>query len=1455
MLLFLCFCLLLSHSYGRDWGWIERYSNDGVISFSDHYDNRKGWTNDCYDDTDYFTFNNECCNSNNMKLLIDRNDEYGKKIYFNSNSDSMTMNSLTIINTYNKMQHCLDTENMKNGLNFYFGCFESTYYSYDGTDYTCRTYLDDSKYTTVEIYSSSFTLFGDNLTITTIGASFNILNFDNIDTSNVNPINVVFTIESTDTDLTSYNLEQIGNNVYLISLCIYNEDNSFYDRSGNVYSDCSTQSQTIGNSLSVRIDTSTYTTESNEYWNYLNINGDTFTINGTAQLKATVCEFENKTITIDGDLYCTTMNINSNTKLINNGELTIDTLVITDDINDNLNENGIIESYGSISITTISITTQSNCIELISSNSTITQPSINSDYSTLLLSQNHLLRICPSSTNYEVTCTTIANTFEQQSFDLLHCPCIDSNCTINVTTTQIDTTNVEFDGTFNILTNSSIAISDQTSSFSIELKDTKVVIFGNGEIGFNQQQLNTNIKTTTTLTIESSTDNLCKALLIENEEETCIICDGNFNFDGYCTDSLEFIDNCKVQIETYGCEICYEGYESNVTNCNACPSNCLRCYNGYCINCEMNYYVTGSGGCSTINEPIISYENEKAMKCNDGYYSNGNECIQCSDSNCVSCNSSTCLTCTNSINNNDNSCQTKEDGEEIVNNNGIIECNDGYYLINNECLTCSSKYDSNCELCDSLKCYSCLNGVLINNSYCLTDTGCEIEDSKCLNCNDKGSWFNGTSCEKCDEGCVNCINTICIKCDDDYIINFENNTCSKRRVDNCNTYSNYYSDRCIECNDGYYLNNDEQECYSCPEHCTTCHNSTYCYECNDGYMLLDDVCVLVSLYLSNCKTAIPGSSGGCAICNEGYYREQTTCSKCISNCTKCNNGESCLICESNYFLLNDASECISYDELTDCETPTQSGCTKCNDGYYLNNQYCTSCDSKTENCSLCENVGGECTTCQNEYVLVDSKCINYQLIDSCTEVSNSKCISCSFWHTPNSDQTGCDTQIVWWVIVLIVLFILTVIIVIIAIIFYVTILYLNYRKIEKQRKLYTIFDMKTSNIKFVSTENEDVVINKNEILFNDECEEIGVNEETRDLICVGNSSKNTIKVQFSVKEGCDKYEIRTNPQLITIPKGKALEFEIFIKPLCTCKINDQIMLISANLSKGKTITTSITINTQTVMTSHLDYDELIEDIKLGEGSFGIVYKGTFRGNVVAIKKMKQSNNNEKAIEEFNKEVAMLDKFRSEYVIHFYGAVMIPNKICMVTELAQYGSCQDLMKKINKPSKELRRKLINDAAKGIQYLHSNVILHRDIKPDNILVISLDAKVDVIAKLTDFGSSRNVNSLMSNMTFTKGIGTPKFMAPEILAKQKYQLSSDVYSFGVTMYEIDTWKEIYPNSDTRFKFPWGVADFVTKGNRLDKPEEMEQDYYDIIDQAWKHDVNSRIDINKTIELLDSL
>jgi len=100
----------------------------------------------------------------------------------------------------------------------------------------------------------------------------------------------------------------------------------------------------------------------------------------------------------------------------------------------------------------------------------------------------------------------------------------------------------------------------------------------------------------------------------------------------------------------------------------------------------------------------------------------------------------------------------------------------------------------------------------------------------------------------------------------------------------------------------------------------------------------------------------------------------------------------------------------------------------------------------------------------------------------------------------------------------------------------------------------------------------------------------------------------------------------------------------------------------------------------TEITTKLDPNVLKEDIKLGEGSFGIVYKGTFRRNEVAIKKMKQTLQTEESMEEFNKEVSMLDKFRNEYIVHFYGAVFIPTKICMVTEFAKYGSLNDLIHK-------------------------------------------------------------------------------------------------------------------------------------------------------------------------------
>ena len=221
---------------------------------------------------------------------------------------------------------------------------------------------------------------------------------------------------------------------------------------------------------------------------------------------------------------------------------------------------------------------------------------------------------------------------------------------------------------------------------------------------------------------------------------------------------------------------------------------------------------------------------------------------------------------------------------------------------------------------------------------------------------------------------------------------------------------------------------------------------------------------------------------------------------------------------------------------------------------------------------------------------------------------------------------------------------------------------------------------------------------------------------------------------------------------------------------------------------------------------------------------------------------------EDKMEEFEEEVSMLDKFRSEYIVHFYGAVFIPTKVCMVTEYAQYGSLNDLIAKRanNSLDIKIRVKMLLDAALGISYLHSNGILHRDIKPDNILVISLDINDNVNGKLTDFGSSRNINMLMTNMTFTKGIGTPKYMAPEVLNKEKYKKAADIYSFSITMYSCMVWGDPFPKS--LYPHPWDIADMIVKGKRPSL-DSVNDDMKRVIENTWKQNSSPRINIDEVV------
>ena len=136
-----------------------------------------------------------------------------------------------------------------------------------------------------------------------------------------------------------------------------------------------------------------------------------------------------------------------------------------------------------------------------------------------------------------------------------------------------------------------------------------------------------------------------------------------------------------------------------------------------------------------------------------------------------------------------------------------------------------------------------------------------------------------------------------------------------------------------------------------------------------------------------------------------------------------------------------------------------------------------------------------------------------------------------------------------------------------------------------------------------------------------------------------------------------------------------------------------------------------------------------------------------------------------------------------------------NEYAMVTEFLSGGSLFDyLHKKKEKLTEELLVSICKDVSLGMAYLHEKNVLHCDLKSSNLLI---DENWNV--KLCDFGLSR-INTTKNKMKNENiRVGTPHWMAPEILKGGKYECPSDIYSFGILLWEMMTGKIPYKDYST--------------------------------------------------------
>eukprot|EP01083_Nonionella_stella_P161581 529467_1 len=176
--------------------------------------------------------------------------------------------------------------------------------------------------------------------------------------------------------------------------------------------------------------------------------------------------------------------------------------------------------------------------------------------------------------------------------------------------------------------------------------------------------------------------------------------------------------------------------------------------------------------------------------------------------------------------------------------------------------------------------------------------------------------------------------------------------------------------------------------------------------------------------------------------------------------------------------------------------------------------------------------------------------------------------------------------------------------------------------------------------------------------------------------------------------------------------------------------------------------------------------------EIGRGAFGKVFKvkDTTNGKWIAVKAVSNFTST-------NNEIKLLKECKSPFIVQFIDRIEQGFSTLIIMEYCSKGSLDDILKRSQKSFNELKIKgIMRHVLRGLRYLHSRKILHRDIKPGNILLGD-----DHRYKLSDFGLSKNIDMSVAS-TFC---GSPLFMAPEILNSSidVYNQKCDVYSLGIT------------------------------------------------------------------------
>ena len=187
---------------------------------------------------------------------------------------------------------------------------------------------------------------------------------------------------------------------------------------------------------------------------------------------------------------------------------------------------------------------------------------------------------------------------------------------------------------------------------------------------------------------------------------------------------------------------------------------------------------------------------------------------------------------------------------------------------------------------------------------------------------------------------------------------------------------------------------------------------------------------------------------------------------------------------------------------------------------------------------------------------------------------------------------------------------------------------------------------------------------------------------------------------------------------------------------------------------------------------------------LGAGSFATVYKGHHRetNDVVAIKAISLRRLDRKSLENLESEISIMRRVKHHNIVRMLDVQKSEKFIYLILEYCGGGDLSRLIRKQGPLPEKRAQGLMKQLAAGLYFLWANNLIHRDLKPQNLLLTS-DGP-DAVLKIADFGFARHLAQATLAETLC---GSPLYMAPEILRYQKYDAKADLWSVGAILFEM--------------------------------------------------------------------